>query len=198
MRSYCVFTLGEKMKKTALFLLLALPCGLFAAEGEMTLKGVSMPVTMELDGTQLELNGMGLRTKIIFKVYVAGLYLEKTSSDGMGISSSEQVKRIELVFKRGVSGEDVAEAIADGFSANAEGKLEALKDRIARFEAMIPDVKKGDRLVFVYQPGAGISITGNGKPLGNIKGKDFADTLFRVWLGEKPADKSLKKGLLGG
>ncbi|PIU19955.1 MAG: hypothetical protein COT18_04795 [Elusimicrobia bacterium CG08_land_8_20_14_0_20_59_10] len=38
---------------------------------------------------------------------------------------------------------------------------------------------------------------GKMKKAGDVEGKDFADTLFRVWLSDKPADKSLKAGLLG-
>src|SRR5688572_9500746 len=33
------------------------------------LKGVKMAETVEVDGKQVKLNGMGLRTKAIFKVY---------------------------------------------------------------------------------------------------------------------------------
>lgn len=185
------------MKNFALFLLLALPCGLFAAEGERSLKGVTLPAAMQSEGKTLALNGMGLRTKVVFKVYVAGLYLEKTSRDGLEIASSEQVKRMELVFLRSVSGGDVAKAISEGFDNNAGAALPALKERIKKFGALIPDVKKGGRLVFSYRPGQGLEVQVNGKAAGNIEGKDFSDALFRVWLGPKPSDKVLKAGLLG-
>jgi len=186
------------MKKLAMMIMfLALPCALSAAEVEVSLKGITMPAAMQFEGKKLELNGMGLRTKVVFKVYVAGLYLEKTSRDGMEIASSEQVKRMELVFLRSVSGEDVAKAIADGFVNNAGPVLPALKDRIAKFEKLIPDVKKGDKLLFIYRPGIGVELQANGKTTGKIEGKDFADALFRVWLGPKPSDKALKSGLLG-
>lgn len=185
------------MKKIAILLLLALPCGLSAAGGERTLKGVAMPETVRLDGKTLALNGMGVRTKVIFKVYVAGLYLEKGSRDGMEISASEQLKEMDLVFLRSVDGTTVANAISEGFDNNAARELPALKERIARFGKLIPDVKKGDRLTFVYRPGAGVEVQAGGKTAGVIEGKDFADALFRVWLGGKPADKALKAGLLG-
>ncbi|OGR42884.1 MAG: hypothetical protein A2X35_09630 [Elusimicrobia bacterium GWA2_61_42] len=186
------------MKKLAMLLLFTLPCGLFAAGADRTLKGVTMPVTVQFEGRQLLLNGMGLRTKVVFKVYAAGLYLEKNSTDGLEIAASEQVKKIELVFLRAVDGADVAKAIADGFANNnAADALPALKDRIARFEKLIPNVKKGDKLAFTYRPAAGIEVLANGKPLGAVEGKDFADALLRVWLGPKPSDKALKDGLLG-
>jgi len=37
--------------------------------------GVKMPDTVTVEGKTLKLNGMGLRKKVMFKVYVAGLYL---------------------------------------------------------------------------------------------------------------------------
>jgi hypothetical protein len=185
------------MKTIAMLLLLSLPCGP-AAAGERTLKGVAMPETIQLDAKTLALNGMGLRTKVVFKVYVAGLYLEKGSRDGLEIASSEQAKRMDLVFLRSVDGATVAKAISEGFDNNAAKELPALKARIERFGKLIPDVKKGDRLSFIYRPGAGLEVQAGGKTAGVIEGKDFADALMRVWLGEKPADKALKAGLLGG
>jgi hypothetical protein len=32
---------------------------------------------------------------------------------------------------------------------------------------------------------------------GTIKGIDFKRAVFSIWLGEKPADAKLKKGMLG-
>ncbi|MEI7527794.1 MAG: chalcone isomerase family protein [Elusimicrobiota bacterium] len=185
------------MKKISLLLLLALAPGLFAGGGNRSLKGVDMPENLTFEGASLSLNGMGLRTKVVFKVYVAGLYLEKRSADGMEIAASEQVKRMELVFLRSVDGATVAEAITGGFDKNAGPALPALKARIEKFSQMIPDVKKGDRLVFVYRPGSGLEVLAGGKTTGKIEGKDFSDTLFKVWLGASPADKALKAGLLG-
>ena len=184
------------MKRLLVALLLA-PALCAAVPSSKLLKGVESPLRLELDGKTLELNGMGVRTKVVFKVYVGSLYLEKTSADGNAIAASEQVKRMELAFLRGVSGEDVVGAISAGFNANAGDSLPALSERMQKFTKLIPDVKKGDRLAFVYRPGAGLEVQANGKKTGEIPGKDFSDALFRVWLGDKPADGALKAGLLG-
>jgi hypothetical protein len=40
-----------------------------------------------------------------------------------------------------------------------------------------------------------VSIKGEVK--GTIKGLDFKKAVFGIWLGEKPADAKLKKGMLG-
>lgn len=43
--------------------------------------GVTLPDTATVGSTRLVLNGLGLRTKFVLKVYVAGLYLPQKSSD---------------------------------------------------------------------------------------------------------------------
>ena len=47
------------------------------------LEGVSMPDTRVVDGTQMRLNGIGLRTfsALGIRIYVAGLYLERPNGD---------------------------------------------------------------------------------------------------------------------
>ncbi|OGS12178.1 MAG: hypothetical protein A2234_11065 [Elusimicrobia bacterium RIFOXYA2_FULL_58_8] len=178
-------------------LLLALPAALLGGVETRTLKGVAMPEQLSVQGVDLKLNGMGVRTKVVFKVYVAGLYLEKKSAAGLEIAAVEQVKRMELAFLRSVDGADVAGAISGGFEKNAGPAYKGLEERIKKFATLIPDVKKGDKLVFTYRPGAGLEVQANGKLTGEIEGKDFSDTLFKVWLGDAPADKALKAGLLG-
>lgn len=41
----------------------------------LEVKGVKVDETAQVGGAALELNGAGVRTKMIFKVYVAALYL---------------------------------------------------------------------------------------------------------------------------
>ena len=48
-------------------------------------------------------------------------------------------------------------------------------------------------------PDTGTRITVNGQPKGaSIPGEDFYAAVLRIWLGDKPVDADLKKGLLGG
>ncbi|MFA6434424.1 MAG: chalcone isomerase family protein [Elusimicrobiales bacterium] len=186
------------MKKSYIFALAVIlgPAFAWAQEGR-TLKGVTLPVQVAREGKVLALNGMGLRTRIVFKVYVGGLYVEKPSKDAAALIASEQNKLMELVFLRNVDGGTVAGAISEGFEKNSKEQLPALKERVEKFRKLIPDLKKGDKLSFFYEPARGLSVESNGKASGQIEGKDFADALFRCWLGGIPADKDLKKGLLG-
>jgi hypothetical protein len=181
------------MKRIAvvlIFLALAIPA--FGRE----LKGISMPDRITIEGKQLALNGMGLRTKMSFKVYVAGLYLETTTNNAGMIIASDQIRRVEMVMMRDLEKGKISEAVNAGFEKNSKAKMPALKGRLDQFNAGLTDLKEGDKLVITYVPGKGISVQSGAKTI-SIEGKDFADALFAVWLGQYPVDEDLKDGMLG-
>jgi hypothetical protein len=108
------------------------------------------------------------------------------------------VKRVDLCVLRNLSHSQVTEAIVEGFEKNSRAQLPALKPRLDRFSAMIPDVRDGDRLTLTYVPGKGTIVNVKGAEKGTVEGKDFADALFAVWLGKNPVQGDLKKAMLGG
>jgi hypothetical protein len=185
------------MKKAAgLALALCLITRLPALAKEVA--GVSLPETTTVDGKTLKLNGTGLRKKVVFKVYVAGLYLETPSRDAAVVISSDQVKRMQLSILRSLSTAQINEAINEGFEKNSSAQMPALKARLAKLNAMIPNVEKGDEILLTYVPARGTVVAAKNVEKGVIEGKDFADALFSVWLGGNPIQEDLKKALLGG
>ena len=62
------------------------------------LDGVWMPEVQSVDGKQMRLNGIGLRTYSIFNIhiYVAGLYLEHPSDNPDTILHSPESKLLDL------------------------------------------------------------------------------------------------------
>jgi hypothetical protein len=167
-----------------------------ALAGEVA--GVKLADSAVVEGKTLKLNGAGLRKKMVFKVYVAGLYLENTARDAAAIVSSEQVKSMRLHILRSLEAGKITEAIAEGFEKNSKAQMGALRPRLEKFNAMFPNVKEGDEIIMTYVPGKGTSVTAKGAEQGVIEGKDFADALFSVWLGANPVQEDLKKALLGG
>ena len=85
--------------------------------------GVNVPDTETVDGKALKLNGAGVRKKAIFKVYVAGLYVETPSKDSAALLASSQAKSMHLWMLRDVKGASVSGAIADGFELNSKAAL---------------------------------------------------------------------------
>jgi hypothetical protein len=147
-------------------------------------------VTMRLNCVAL------LRYKMLFKAYVAALYV------GDGIDPGEVLddvpKRLELSYFWSIGGSKFGEA-GDGILArNVDAEtLARLRPRLDRLNALYQDVKPGDRYSLTYVPGVGTELALNDKPLGVIDGADFAAAYFRIWLGDHPLDVTLRDQLLG-
>ena len=160
--------------------------------------GIQVPETVTVGDRTLSVNGAGLRKKAFFRVYVASLYLEKAKDhDANSVIGSDQIKRVDLGMLRDLDRGKIAEAVREGFEKNSRQEMPRLKERLDRFIDQIPDLKEGQRLTITYVPGQGTTVVvGEERPGAPIEGKDFADALFRVWLGEDPVDSGLKEKLL--
>ena len=159
--------------------------------------GVKVPDTMTAGGKDLKLNGAGIRKKAIFKVYVAGLYVETPAKDASALLASSQAKSMHLWMLRDIKGANVSGAIADGFQLNSKAALPQLQPRLDQLAKMIPDLQEGDQMSLSWVPDKGTVVNVRGTDVGTIEGRDFADALFAVWLGPSPVQDDLKQALLG-
>ena len=160
------------------------------------LEGATLADTVTAGDKTLKLNGLGLRKKAMFKVYVGELYLEAPSKDAGAILASDQAKAIRLHFLRDLKKGQLVEAFQEGFDANAKDKA-AQKAAFDKMLALVPDAKEGSTLTFTYVPGKGTTLQVADKELGAFEGKGFADAVFSIWLGPKPPSEDLRKGMLG-
>jgi hypothetical protein len=162
-----------------------------------TLAGVTLPDTVQVGSTKLVLNGLGLRKKFVVKVYVAGLYLKQKSSDADAVIKADAPKRIVMQFLRGASKNQIADAFEESFNNNTPNTMKTVKADIDRLLGALEPVKEGDQMVFTYVPGKGMTFAINGKEKLTIATPAFNPVLLSVWLGPKPPNPDLKKGLLG-
>jgi hypothetical protein len=165
-------------------------------------EGAKFEPTAQVGGTALQLNGVGVRTRAIFKVYVAGLYVPAKSTSPATLLAQKGPRRMALVMLRNVDADSFAGPLNEGLKNNhSEAQLAAFRPQIEAMNAAlkaVEEAKKGDALNFEYLPDGGTRITVNGTQKGpSIPGEDFFNAMLRIWLGEKPADADLKKGLLG-
>ena len=166
-------------------------------------EGVKLEPTAQVGGAALQLNGAGVRTRAIFKVYVAGLYVPAKSSEPAALLAQKGPRRMALTMLRNLDADSFAGALNDGLKNNhSEAQLAGFKPQIDALNAAlkaVDEVKKGDVVNIEFTPETGTRITVNGQPKGAaIPGEDFYSAVLRIWLGDKPADADLKKGLLGG
>jgi len=175
--------------------------GQVGAQQAVEVEGQKFEPTVALGGQTLNLNGVGLRKRAIFKVYVAGLYAGQKSTNAGAIVNDKGARRVSLRMLRDVDAQSFIDSFNEGLKNNTpEAQLNALKPQVDALVATlktIGEAKKGDVINFDYAPDGGTRITVNGQPKGTaIPGADFYAAVLRIWLGDKPVDEALKKGML--
>jgi hypothetical protein len=161
------------------------------------LAGVNLPDTTTVGDKSLVLNGLGLRSEFMVKVYVAGLYLPHKSSDANAIIKVDEPKRMVMQFLHNASKKQTTDAFDESFKDNAPDAEKTMKTDIDGFLGALEDVKVGEQMVFTYVPATGTTLAINGKDKLTIAGAPFGQLVFSVWLGPKPPTANLKKGILG-
>lgn len=172
------------------------------AQAAQVVAGVTFEDRCEVAGKTLVLNGAGLRTKLIIKVYAVGLYLPGRDQNPTSVLAQPGPKSVHITMLRDVRGSDLSEALVKGMVANLSPKeLMALQPRLDDLHNALMsagDAKKGDVIQLDFLPGSGAHIVLAGKPLAkDIPGDDFYQGLLKIWIGEKVSDKGLKSDLLG-
>jgi len=185
--------------RAALLVLLAI-CVFPSVAAEVA--GVTLAPSVQVSGATLMLNGAGLRKRLFFKVYVAGLYVARTSAQPAELVSEPGPKRVAIHMLRDVGADTFTGALREGIEKNhSAAESAALEPRIEALAAVMKEVgeaKDGMNISLDWIPGSGTVIvvdgTARGKP---IAGEDFYQALLRIWIGEHPAQDDLKKALLG-
>lgn len=176
---------------------LALTFTLTTSATAATVAGVQLADKVEQSGQTLVLNGAGVRTKVVFKVYVAGLYLANRNGDAAAILRDGGPRRVQMVMLRDLSRDQIVDAVVEGFRKNAGAKMPTLQARLDRLVSVVPELKEGQSLTISWDPARGTTLdTSTGRSV-TVEGRDFADALFAVWLGQHPVDAKLKQAMLG-
>ncbi|MES2150058.1 MAG: chalcone isomerase family protein [Pseudomonadota bacterium] len=158
--------------------------------------------TAKVGGATLKLNGQGMRTKFVVKVYAAALYLPEKKTSVADIMKLEGPRRVTLVMQRDVSSDDFGQAFMTGLNNNLDktekSKIVSQISKFGEMFAMLESLKKGDVLHLDWIPGSGTQCELNGKKIGEVvPDLLFYNAVLRIWLGDKPVDSSLKPALLG-
>ena len=174
----------------------ALSAGASAAE----VGGVKLDDKMSVGGQELVLNGAGIRTKVVFKVYVASLYLPQKAADLQAVLAKAP-RRIQLNLLRTLSADQLADALVDGLNESSTPEqlaaVRAQTEQLVSIMKAFKEVKEKDVVTLDFVDGA-TRIGWNGEAKGTIAGDAFNQALSRIWLGDKPVQADLKKAMLGG
>ncbi len=185
------------MKRLLVIILAVLMMSPMAAA--MQIGDVTLPDSLMAGNDKLLLNGAGFRKKLFIKVYAGGLYLMQKDTDPQKIVDADVSMGIRMHFVYdGVSSKKLIKGWNEGFNNATGGNIAPIKAEIDKFNSFFTEeAKKNDIYDIIYIPDRGVSVFMKGKLKGTIKGIEFKKAVFGIWLGAKPADKKLKKGMLG-
>jgi len=185
---------------TALLASLFVPLGVRAQTTEVG--GVKFENTLQVGTAKLQLNGAGVRYKAVFKVYAAGLYLSSRAATPEAVLAAPGPRLLQIVMLRDIDGNELGKLFTKGMEQNAPREdFSKSINGIMRMSEVFSSRKKllaGESFAVEWVPGSGTLILVNGKPSGEpVKEPEFYSSLMKIWLGQSPADASLKEALLG-
>jgi hypothetical protein len=159
--------------------------------------GINVAPSVSVNDRTLTLNGYGVRKKFFFKVYVGALYTAKRVSSPAELLQNPDDKLIRMQFLHTkVEKEKITGAFAEGFANNAPD-VAASGDAKAFLSFFTADFMKGDVVDLVLGADGTVVARHNGRVLGTLRSAKLANGILLIYVGPKPADETLKKGMLG-
>src|SRR5512143_433645 len=127
--------------------------------------GVKFEDKTRLGGSELALNGAGIRTRAFFKVYSIGLYLPEKKGSAEAVLALKGAKRVRIVTLRDLTAQQFADALVEQIEKNhTEAELAALKPAVDEFKATLLALNAaptGTVITIDFTPDAGTRLTVN-------------------------------------
>jgi Chalcone isomerase-like len=165
--------------------------------------GVDFARELMLRGTVLRRNGAGTRYKFVIPIYAAALYTAAPAVTTEAALDQRNPCTLRVVMLRDVNADELGRLLTAGMQKNASreelgrslpgivwlGEVFAQRKRLLKHE--------GFAIEWVPREGTTISI--NGVAVGPALAEpSFFLALMKIWLGNAPADSTLKQALLNG
>ena len=141
----------------------------------------------------LRLSGQGVLRFLGFEIYRARLWV----SPGFEASNyGAQPLALELTYHRDFTAEAIAKrSIEEMRRVGSFTPQQATRWQQA-LQAALPDVKPGDRLLGIHQPGAGAVFRMGGRVVGEVPDAEFSRLFFGIWLSPQTSEPGLRQELL--
>jgi Chalcone isomerase-like len=168
----------------------------------VVLEGVKYERSVQVGNVPLQLQGAGIRYKVFFKVYTAGLYLTTKAATPEAVLAAPGPKRMHIVMLRDIDANELGKLFTKGMEQNSpREEFSKSINGVLRMSDLFSAKKKllkGEFFTVDWLPGTGTVVTvDGGTPTEPIKEPEFFSALMKIWLGNSPADWQLKDALLG-
>ena len=159
--------------------------------------GVQVEPSVTVNNQLLKLNGYGIRKKFFVKVYIGSLYSTHrlTSAAEALRDNGDKLIRMNFLYSK-VDKEKITGAFQEGFANNSPDL--AGSPEVKKFLSLFTDdFKRGDVVDLLLGGNGSLLVKHNGKLMGTVVAPRLAAGVLAIYLGDKPADEALKKGMLG-
>ncbi len=161
------------------------------AQGAERVASASPSASTPLEGARLV--GQGTMRFLGFEVYRARLWAQP----GFDADQySAHPLALELTYQRNFTAEAIAKrSIEEMRRVGSFTPQQATRWQQA-LQAALPDVKPGDRLLGLYQPGAGAVFRMGGRVVGEVPDAEFSRLFFGIWLSPQTSEPGLRQELI--
>ena len=161
------------------------------AQGAEGVASASPGASTPLAGARLV--GQGTMRFLGFEVYRARLWAQP----GFDADQySAHPLALELTYQRNFTAEAIAKrSIEEMRRVGSFTPQQATRWQQA-LQAALPDVKPGDRLLGLYQPGAGAVFKMGGRVVGEVADAEFSRLFFGIWLSPQTSEPGLRQALI--
>ena len=162
-----------------------------------TVAGQRSEVRPELTGALPQAQRIGTGRLVVwgFQVYDARLWAQPGFR---AVNFDRAPLALELSYLRAFKAEEIAERSIKEMRRSQPVSDAQASRWIADLLRVIPDVRSGDRVMGVHQPGVGAAFWVNGKNTGEIQDAEFARLFFGIWLSPNTSEPKLRDALLAG
>ncbi len=154
--------------------------------------GLSSAIVAQLP--EVRIRGGGELTFLGLSIYDARLY---RNAGARGDCATDEPFALQLTYKRRLYGQLIAARSIEEISKLGYGTPEQRARWSEALKQILPDVDDGDSLTGVNVPLRGVRFYRNGKALGTIEDRDFAQAFFAIWFDPRTSEPALRKQLLG-
>ncbi|MCK8043390.1 chalcone isomerase family protein [Shewanella sp. 1CM18E] len=160
--------------------------------------GVQLNDSITVEGQTLVLNGAGVRSKFFIDLYVGSLYVPVNLNTAQAALDAPSVA-VRLNITSGmITADKMKDAINEGFDDATDGNTAPIAVKIEQFMGLFSaEIVEGDQFTLLADKVTGVTAYKNGQAQATIAGEDFRQAVLKIWLGNEPAQDSLKDAMLG-
>jgi hypothetical protein len=164
------------------------------------IEGIDVAPHSVVEGSQLNLNGAGLRVFTLLivpiKIYVAAFYSPQQLGTPEEVMASTGPMAFDFTFLRAVGQSDVTKAWSSQFAQSVSYTYPGYPHDRDSFISMFGSLKSGgvEQVQFV---GTNTVVIDEGITKGTIPGREFQKSFLSLWFGTNPVSADLRSALLG-